>query len=363
MRAKPTPLDFLILTVSGWVNRNQRDMIEYLLEENRILRDHLGGRKVRFTNIERIRLARRAMKVGRKSLRGLDPLVTPDTLIRWYRRLVARKYDGSRNRKAGRPVTDDATRALILQMAEENPEWGYTRIQGALRNLGYAVGRSTIRRILEENGLEPAGNRKLDWKTFLRAHWGCVAATDFLSVEVLTWSGLVRYFILFVIDLKTRRVRIAGISSSPDGKWMERVARTLVDPEDGFLSGHRFLIHDRDSLFTGAFADILKSGGVKPVRLPARSPNLNAYAERFVRSIKYECLSKVIPIGAGHLRWLVAEYVEHYHCERNHQGIGNELIEKPSPAATGSGPPPEIGPVLCRERAGGLLKWYYREAA
>ncbi|MCA9755803.1 MAG: integrase core domain-containing protein [Candidatus Eisenbacteria bacterium] len=351
----PTPLHFLILTIAAWLNRHQRDRIDYLREENLILREQLGGKRIRFTDAQRIRLARKARRLGTKGLRGLDTIVAPETLLRWYRQLVARKYDGSKKRGPGRPPKFESIEALILRLAEENPGWGYTRIEGALANLGYDVSRTTIQRILRENDLEPAPSRRLPWKTFLELNWGAVAAMDFLSVEVLTWTGLIRYYVLFVIDLETRRVRIARITHSPDGAWVEQVTRTLTDPDHGFLAGKGYLIHDRDPLFTRAFADVLRGGGVEPMRLPPRSPNLNAHAERFVRSIKEECLSKAIPMGERHLRWLVTEYVEHYHLERNHQGIGNALIDGSPTLGTGD--------IRCRERLGGLLRWYYREAA
>jgi transposase InsO family protein len=286
-------------------------------------------------------------------------LVTPDTLLRWYRRLIAKKYDGSKNRTTGRPRTAAEIEELILQMARQNRTWGYTRIRGALYNLGHEIGRNTIKRIVLENGLDPAPirGRAMSWETFLKAHWGAIAATDFFSVEVLTRVGLVRYFVLFVIDLKSRRVEIAGIIRQPDGEWMKQVARNLTDACDGFLKGTRFLIHDRDPLFTERFREILKPSGVKTVKLPARSPNLNAYAERFVLSVKSECLAKIIPLGERHLRKAVKEFTEHYHLERNHQGLGNELIEKTSrPVKVG-------GAVDCRERLGGILRYYHRRAA
>jgi putative transposase len=176
-------------------------------------------------------------------------------------------------------------------------------------------------------------------------------------VEVLTPKGLVRYLVLFVIDLKTRRSAITGIVRKPAGEWMKQMARNLTDVSDGFLRSARYLIHDRDPLFTREFSGILRAGGVETVRLPARSPNLNAYAERFVRSIKSECLSKIIPLGEPHLRLIVSEYAAHYHLERNHQGLDNRLIEM------SRGHPPEVGRVACRERLGGVLKFCYREAA
>ena len=197
----------------------------------------------------------------------------------------------------------------------------------------------------------------MSWETFLKAHWGAIAATDFFSIEVLTRVGLVRYFVLFVIDLKTRKVEIAGIAEQPDGEWMKMAARNLTDCDAGFLTGTRYLIHDRDPLFSEGFRKILKPSGVKTVKLPARSPNLNAYAERFVRSVKSECLAQIIPLGERHLCKAVKEYTDHYHFERNHQGLDNELIEKPSDAANID------GAIECRERLGGVLSYYYRRAA
>lgn len=324
----PLPIQFLLFLLVGWVSRQQLEVIEYLRAENLALREQLGRRRLRLTDAQRRRLARKAKPLGRRRLRELSPIVSPDTLLRWYRELVAQKYDGSARRGPGRPRIAGEIQRWILEMASNNPRWGYTRIQGAFANLGYTVGRNTIKRVLAENGIDPAGRRPTSWKTFLKAHWGAIAAADFFTIEGITWLGLVRYFVLFVIDLKTRRIEIAGIAASPDGRWMCQIARNLTDGEDGFLLRSRYLLHDRDPLFTRAFQETLESSGVRPVKIPSRSPNLNAYAERFVRSIKSECLAQVIPIGEGHLRRMVREYVEHYHGERNHQGIGNCLIAR-----------------------------------
>jgi len=351
-------LQFLVSILAGWVNRGQQDIIEYLQEENRVLCEQLGAKRLRFTDVQRRRLAAKAHKVVRKGLFEISTLVTPDTLLRWYRRLIAKKYDGSQARRPGRPKTPAELEGLILRMARDNPRWGYTRIRGALRNLGHEIGRNTIKRILLENGFDPAPLRKkeMSWETFLKAHWGAIAATAFFSVEVLTRTGLVRYFVLFLIDLQTRRVEIAGIARRPDGEWMKQIARNLSDAEAGFLNGSRYLIHDRDPLFTHAFREPLKSSGVKTLKLPARSPDLNAYAERFVLSIRSECLDQIIPLGERHLRKAVKEYTEHYHEERNHQDRGNELIETPCEA------PNLDGEVECQERLGGILKYYQRAA-
>ena len=180
-------------------------MIEYLLEESRIPHGQLGDRRLRLTDAQRRRLAVRAEVLGRKALMGVACIVTPDTLLRWYRSLVARKYDGSGRRRPGRPPTKVALAELVVRMASSNPTWGYTRIRGALRNLGHDLGRSTIKRILADAGIEPAPERskRTSWATFLKAHSGAIAAVDLFNVEVLRMHGLVRYSVLFVIDLKT----------------------------------------------------------------------------------------------------------------------------------------------------------------
>ena len=352
----PLLLQFLVLMLAGGINRRQQEVIAYLEAENRVLREQVGPGRLRFTNAQRSRIARAAPAIGRKRFRQIATIVTPDALLRWYRELVARRYDGSQKRGPGRPRIAGEIQRLIVEMARENPGWGYTRIRGALDNLGYSVGRNTIKRILIENGFDPAGLRRTTWAAFLRAHWGAIAATDFFTAEVVTWRGLVRYCALFVIDLETRRVEISGIARSPDGVWMSQIARNLTDFEDGFLRDARFLIHDRDPLFTKEFRRTLERSGIAPVKLPSRSPNLNAHAERFVRSVKSECLARIVPLGERHLRRAIREYADHYHHERNHQGIGNRLIDPKSCLDRGG------GAVVCRERLGGILRYYERAA-
>ena len=243
-------------------------------------------------------------------------------------------------------------------MAQENPTWGYTRIRGGLQHLGHEVARNTIKAILKNHRIDPAPERrtKTPWKTFLEAHWDGLAAADFFAVEVLTLRGLVRYVVFFVMKLKTRTVEIGGITRQPHESWMTQIARNLTDPDNGFLCDVHHLILDRDPLYTAAFQDLLRDSGVTPVRLPARSPNLNAFAERFVESIRAECLSRIVPLGEGHLRAAVRSFVDHYHTERPHQGLGNTLI---APESTHAG----HGPVRCRQRLGGVLKFYCRAEA
>jgi putative transposase len=359
MHAALDPFSFLVLSLAGWMNQHQQHVIHYLIEENRVLREQLGNRRMRFTDDQRRRLAVRAKKLGRRLLKEVATIVTPETLLAWHRKLIARKYDGTANRGPGRPRTADEIAALVTRMAKENRTWGYRRIQGALANLGYMVAHQTIGNILKEHGIEPAPerSRKTTWREFLTRHWDQIVASDFFTVEVWTPKGLQRYIVLFFIELCTRRVEVGGIASKANGLWMAQVARNLTDDVDGFFKGKRYLIHDRDPLYTREFLNMLEDGGIQSVKLPPRSPNLNAYAERFVRSIKEGCLDQMILFGEDSLRNSVHNFLEHYHRERNHQGLENRLIV-PLKTSVES-----VGAVECRQRLGGLLKYYYRKTA
>ncbi len=180
-------------------------------------------------------------------------------------------------------------------MAIENPRWGYTTIRGALFHVGHDIARETVRNILKEHGIVPAPERRkrTPWSTFLKSHWECISAADLFTVEIWSLGGLIRYHVFFFIKLSTRRVHIAGITHSPSGPWMRQIGRNVTDPIDGFLLDTRYLIMDRDAIFTAEYRNFLKQEGVKSVRLPPRSPNLNAHAERFVRTIKESCLDRM----------------------------------------------------------------------
>jgi putative transposase len=240
-------------------------------------------------------------------------------------------------------------------MAEENPTWGYTRIQGALKNVGHRVGRSTIRRILKAAGLSPVPQRPTSWRTFLNAHWGAIAGADFFMTEVWTWQGLVTYYTVFIIDLASRRVQILGSTPHPEALFMQQIGRTLTMAEAGVVGMPRVLICDRDRKWSRDVRRQLRDAGIRVVLIPERAPNANAYAERFVRSIKEECLDRIVPLGERHFRRAVAEFVEHYHRERNHQGLDNRLIAGPPANDT-------VGCVRRHPRLGGLLNFYERAA-
>ena len=353
------PFRFLLTSLAGWMNQHHLQAIDYLREENRVLREQLAGRRLRLTDDQRRRLAAKAKGMGRRVLAEVATIVTPETLLAWHRRLIAKKFDGSANHGPGRPRKAREVEALAVRMAEENRDWGYRRIQGALSNLGHEIARSTIADILQRHGIEPAPerNRKTTWREFLGRHWELIVAADFLTVEVWTRSGLRRYMVLFFIELSTRKVEIAGIAHVANGLWMGQIARNLTDAEQGILTGKRYLIHDRDPLFTGEFLGLLAESGVKSVKLPPRPPNLNAHAERFVRSIKESCLERMIFFGEGSLRKAIHEYVAHYHGERNHQGLGNRIISQEVGHLSAN------GAIRRRQRLGGMLNYYYRAAA
>jgi transposase InsO family protein len=241
-------------------------------------------------------------------------------------------------------------------MANDNSTWGYRRIQGALANLGHRVDKITVCNILRRHHIDPAPKRRqggMSWSQFLTMHWEVLAATDFFTVEVATWHGLVTYYVLMVMDLSTRRIHLAGMTPHPTEAFMMQCAGQHTDPFDGFLLDKRYLMHDRDTKFTAALDQYLRDQGVEPLVLPAQSPNLNAHCERFIRSIKEETLDRMIFLGEDSLRYTIHHYLTHYHQERNHQGLDNQLIA----------PEPEVGAltgkVTRRARLGGLLSYYY----
>ena len=350
----------LLAHVTGLVNQRLLLQNEYLIAENRILRSHLPER-LRLSDPERSTLAEIGKRLGRKDLKLVASVALPDTILAWYRRLIAQKFAGSKRRSnPGRPPITPEIEALIVRMARENSGWGYDRIVGALANLGHRVSDQTVGNVLRRYGIPPAPRRsqKTTWREFISAHLAVLTGVDFFTVEVLTWRGLATYYVLFFLQLETRRVTLAGITRHPTGEWMLQMARNAVDEEMGHLRSQRYLLHDRDTKFCSAFRDVLKSAGVRPVVLPPRSPNLNAFAERWVRSVKQECLSKLILFGEAALRRALTEYTEHYHQERNHQGKGNLLLFP----ASGQRQSRERAKFRCRERLGGLLKFYTRAA-
>src|ERR1700675_4975140 len=315
----------LLAYLTGSVNQELLARNEYLAAENRILRAKLPSR-LRLSNSERTTLAEIGKRLGRKALREVACCAKPDTILEWYRRLVAQKFDGSKHRQyPGRPPVSSEVEALVVKMARENSGWGYDRIVGALANLNHQLSDQTVKNILRRHGIAPAPKRSqvTSWKDFLAAHMNVLAGCDFFTVEVLSWRGLATLYVLCFLHLESRRVHITIITRQPDSEWMERIGRTATQETWGYLHPCRYVLHDHDSKFCASFRSVLATGGIKTIQLPAKSPNLNAFAERWIRSVKQECLSKVILFGEESLSRVLTEYSTYYHRGRNQQGRGN----------------------------------------
>jgi transposase InsO family protein len=312
----------LLAYITGTVDQELLLRNEYLVTENRILRGQLRGR-VRLSDGERKALAEIGQKLGKQALQEVARIVKPDTILAWHRKLVAQKFDGSTQRKTpGRPMIDPEVEALIVRMAQENRSWGYDRIVGALANLGVTVSDQTVGNVLKRRGIAPAPARKTTttWKEFIRTHLDVLVATDFFTAEVWTLGGLVTYYVLFFIHLGSRQVHVAGVTPHPHEEWMVQIARNITMEQWGFLSPGQYLIHDRDGKYCLAFQHILDVVGIKRVPLPPRSPNLNAYAERWVRSVKEECLSRwstIITSGIIRVRTMYCSFL----CQEQMEGV------------------------------------------
>ena len=246
------PWQLLLLCLAGWVNREQQATIDYLRTEHQVLREQFCKKRILLNDNQRRRLAVKGKILGRKLLEQVGTLFTPDTILRWHRQLVACKWDYSdRKNKVGRLRIRQVIVDLILRFARENTNWGCDRIQGALANIGYHISDTTVENVLKKHGIEPAPNRKksLSWSTFLKAHWETLFATDFATLEVWTPRGLVTHYIMVVMELKSRRVEIAGVTTNPHTTWMQQTCRELTNDVDGFLKGASHLIMDRDTSF------------------------------------------------------------------------------------------------------------------
>ena len=354
--ASDLPLKLLLLTFAGNVYRDQSRLIAYLLEENRVFRELQGNKRLRLTDNQRRRLAAKGKPLGRRVLDRVATIVTPDTILRWHRKLVAEHHTYPHKSRVGRPGLMKAIRELIVRMATDNASWGYLRIRGEMKKVGHTVARTTIAKTLKDNGIAPSPDRPTSWSTFLKSHADVIAAADFYTVDVWTKRGLVTHYVFFVIHHATRMVEIAGITPNPGGSFMAQVARNLTDHVDGFLRDKKFLILDNDSLFAKQFCGTLEDAGVMIGRTAFQAPDMNAFAERWVQTVKRECLSKLILFGEEHLRRTLSEFANHYHQDRPHQSLGN------TPIAPTNSEPPDGEKVVVDERLGGLLRSYRRSA-
>jgi putative transposase len=282
-------------------------------------------------------------------------LVRPETLLRWHRQLVARKWTRP-HRRPGRPALDPRVRELVLRLGRENPRWGYTRIQGELLKLRVRVSATTIATVLRRYGLGPASRRGPTWREFLRQQAAGMLAGDFLTVETITLRTL---YVLVWIELGTRRVQLGGVTSNPDSAWVSQQARNLAMAFQEEGRSPRFLIHDRDTKFTSSFDEVFRSEGMRIILTPIRAPNANAFCERWVGTLRGECLDWTIILGRRHLEHTLRTYIDHYNKERPHRGISLR-------APTGSTSPAVADLMVLNVRRqdvlGGLIH-EYRDAA
>jgi hypothetical protein len=325
--------------------------------ENAVLRHQLS---VLRRSVKRPELRRRD-RVVLAAASGLLPrerwsafLVSPQTLLRWQRELVRRKWTYQR-RPAGRPQLDRERRELVLRLARENPRWGCVRIQGELRKLGTRVGATTIRSLLRQHGLGPAPRRiGPSWAEFLRAQAQGIVACDFFTVETVWLRTL---YVLFWIEHGSRRVHLAGVTASPDCPWVSQQARNLAIAQR--LENVRFLIHDRDTKFCGPFDTTIRSEGVRVIETPLQAPKANAIAERWVRTVRTECLDHLLIVGRRHLEQVLRAYLRHYNAERPHRSLALSTPAGQPPTARGS----PSAQVCRRDLLGGLIHEYYAAAA
>jgi putative transposase len=344
---------FLFLLASA-TDRELARHIQYLTAENRILRSKLP-RRLALTERERQRLIKFGRPLG-AALRHLISIVVPRTFARWLNGARGPEQSG---RRRGRPRRSAALRALVLRLAREN-SWGYTRIHGELKKLGFRkISRSTVARILRENGIDPGPWRGPGtWDDFITRHTATLWACDFFSKKVWTMRGLVEYFVWFFIQVGSRQVVIAGVTAKPDRAWMGQRGHEMVRVFEQQAVQPRYLIRDLDDKFDASIDAILEKSGVQVLPVGPLAPNLSAHAERWVLSIKSECLDHFVVVGEKHLRYLIDEYVAHYHIERPHQGKGNVPLTGAEAPASAS-----VQDIVCDERLGGLLRHYRRAAA
>jgi putative transposase len=282
--------------------------------------------------------------------------VTPGTLLRWHRELVARQWTYP-HRRPGRPATAAEIRELVVRLARENPGWGYRRIPGELVGLGIKLAASTVWRILEDVGIEPLSRRRApSWAESLRAQAASILECDFLTVDTLFFK---RFYVPFFIELATRRVHLAGITPNPDGRWVTQQARNLLmQLDDDGMGFPRFLVRDRDSKFTREFDEVFRSEGIRVIKAPVRAPKARAHAERWIRSVRRECLDRILIVGRRHPQHVLSTYTSHHNEHRPHRALGQRPpLGKHAPGAEGAHLI-DLDQVRRRDLLGGLIREY-----
>jgi putative transposase len=339
---------FELLILFGRSERAKELEILMLRHELQVLRRQVGRPRLR--SADRVLLAALGRLLPRKRRRSF--LVEPATLLRWHRELVRRRWTYDRRRQ-GRPPLASQMRELILRLAAENPSWGYKRIHGELAGLGIGLSASSVWNILHRHGIEPAPSRaSVSWRQFLRQQASAILECDFFTVETL-W--LRRFYVLFFIELSRRRVYLAGVTATPDGAWVVQQARNLTMTLAEQKQSHRVLVRDRDSKFTAAFDEVFRSEGLRPIKTPIAAPRAKAHAERWVGSVRRECLDRILIGSRRQLETVLREYVAYYNTHRPHRA----LEQQPPLLKTKPGPPPnEEWCVRRRDRLGGLLHEY-----
>src|ERR1035437_8169679 len=333
---------------------DQRDHeveILVLRHQVKVLKRKAGRPKLRRRDRLFLAAAARLLPKGRWSCF----IVTPATLLAWHRQLVKRKWT-CRRRGSGRPPLDPEIRRLVVRMAKDNPRWGYLRIQGELRKLGISIGASSIKRMLAREGPGPAPRRGSSWSEFLRTQADGILACDFFTVETAFLRTL---YVLFFIDVGSRRLHITTATRHPNGTFVTQQARNLCFRLDERDEPLRFLIHDRDAKFCGPFDEVLRSEGIDTIRTPMRSPRANAFAERAVKTLRHEVLDWTLILGRRHLDHVLATYARHYNAKRPHRGIALRVADKQSHVD----PVETVPEIKRRDPLGGLIHEYYRVAA
>ena len=349
-------LQSLLAYLASATDRELARQVQFLKAENEILRAKLPAR-INVTPFERNRILKYGKLVG-AAICQLITIVTPRTFQRWLQQENGEPQPNPVAAKSGRPKTDQDIRDLVLRLAPETG-WGYTRIFGELKKLGVnSVSRSTVVNILREAGIDPSPERqKATWDQFIKRHLSTLWACDFFTKKIWTTGGLVDFFVLFFIHVGSRRVIVTGMTPHPDARWVLQQARNFVLLTDQEAAAPTHLIRDLDTKFTKAFDALLEAEQIEITKVGPVAPNLNAFAERWVLSIKCECLDHFVVFGEDHLRLLIDEYLKYYLEERPHQGVEN-VPWKPFEADSTA-----EGEIVCPERLGGLLKHYQRQAA
>jgi hypothetical protein len=352
-----TLLDWLSI---GRLSEQEKNLEILLLHQQLVILERKLDKPVRPTRIEKLTMVVVAAKLkittkhSAAQLRQVIRLFQPETVSKWHRELVRRRWMYRHAARGGRPRTSAEIETFILRFVRENVDWGYGKIQGALRKLGYDLSEQTIANVLERHGILPAPQRgsSTSWQQLMQHYKAQILACDFFTVDTLFLQTV---YVLFFIELHTRRVYMAGCTTHPNAAWVTQQARQMVWQLEDRQPSIQFLIHDRDTKFVAAFDTVFQSTRAHIIRTPFRAPNANAYAERWVRTVRHECLNKLFILTESHLWQVLDEYVTYYNTWRPHQGLGQQT---PIPGPT----PTRVGMVRNRPVLGGNIHDYYRAA-